>query len=95
MNEPLGFLLDTDPRTVRERRQARGNWNQIHPPTLLEKYHEPELALAAAIVQLAADDIRQDKAREDCFVFLRSDWFSLIARGLEFHPETLRALELT
>lgn len=94
MNTHLRRLTDVPPQTVREQRHKNGTWHKIHPPTLLLKYRDPELALAAAIVQLTADDIRNADHRTECFSFLRSDWFSLIARGLEFHPETLNALEL-
>lgn len=95
MNAPLEFLLDENSQTTRQRRQPRGTWHQIHPPTLLEKYNEPELALAAAIVQITAEDIRTNNNRRECFAFLKSEWFSLIARGLDFHPDTMNALELS
>lgn len=90
--EPFDFLLVESPQN---RRTPRGTWWQIHPPTLLDKYREPELALAAAIVHLCAEDIQKANYRHECLAFLKSDWFSIIAHGLEFHPDTLHALNLS
>lgn len=93
MNAPFDYLLDhaeTPSRIQRER--TRGTWHSIHPETLLNQYGDPSLALAAAIVQITANDIRANSHRNECFAFLKSEWFHLIARGLEFRTETLHAL---
>jgi hypothetical protein len=71
-------------RRRKRRNDPKGNAQDIEPQTLLRLYGDPELAIAGAIIQRAAMDVRNTRLRDEVLSFISSKWFLVIAKGLDF-----------